>query len=170
VGSLRASAVERLDKLEDAHAVTLGQAGRRLEWPPMERVAGNAEATSLAGGHRLVLYFSEHSCSACLDRESLFLTSLAAATGGDGLAVVAHADSVRYVLNYVRQNGIVDIPVFFDADHAFGPANGVEETPVLFLVDGDGRVVTAHFPLLDRPSWSEPFHSAAQRLLGLPGG
>ena len=173
--------------LQDAWQRAAGQQGRRLTWPPLERLsapgaAGGAEAAEPAtsasetsgpeavepaAGHRLVMYFSERACSTCREIEAQFLAGIAAATGGAGVALVAHADNPRYVLNFVRDNGLGEIPVFYDGAGRFGPANGIDQTPMLFVLDAGDRVLLALYPLPDLPQWSQPFHDRAAALLGL---
>ena len=95
------------------------------------------------------------------------MNGLAGITRGAGLAIVVHADNPRYARNFIRLNGLTEIPVFLDEGRDFGRANRVEDTPMLYLLDAQGEVLAAHFPLPDRPQWTEPFHDLVSRELGL---
>lgn len=168
LGGARAAEAEQAATLGDAHALTLAFAGRRLAWPDdLEQVSGRRDAASHVAGHRLLMYFSEASCNTCRESETQFMNGLSGATGGAGVAVIAHASNPRYVQNFVRLNGLAEMPVFYDRNGAFGSVNGIGETPMLFVLDAEGRVVAALFPLPGRPQWSEPFHRRAEVLLGL---
>lgn len=167
VGALRASVLEAGEKMTAAHEASLGPVGRSLAWPEMERVAGAAGAAAHYDGRRLVMYFSELSCNACRDGEAQFMNGLAGVTGGDGLAIVVHANNPRYARNFIRLNGLTEIPVFIDEAREFGRANGVRDSPMLYLLDAEGEVLAAHFPLPDRPEWTKPFHDLVSRELGL---
>ena len=114
VGAMRASIHEAGEKMTAAHEASLEPVGRTLAWPEMERVAGAAGAADHYEGRRLVLYFSELSCNACRDGEAQFMNGLAGITRGAGLAIVVHADNPRYARNFIRLNGLTEIPVFLD--------------------------------------------------------
>ena len=166
VEQLRAGTVAQLEKMMSGQAAATRLEGRSLVWPEgLERLIGDAEAPVFAG-HSVVLYFSELSCNSCLDSETQFINSLVEVTGGDGVRVVAHATNPRYVRNYARLNA-VKAPLYFDPDDSFGDLNGVAETPMLFLLNDRGEVVSAHYPLPENPRWSEPFHNQILRLFQL---
>lgn len=168
VGRARAEAAEVVGSMSRAHQVELALLGRTLDWPDgLEALPGAPEAAPLYAGHRLVMYFSELACNVCREREAQFMNGLAGITGGAGLAIVVHAENRRYARNFVRFGHLEEIPVYFDPQREMGRRNSVEESPVLVLLDAEDRVVAAHLPLPGHPGWSEPFHGAVSRLLGL---
>ena len=163
---LRSNAGAQLEKMMGGQAAATRQEGRTLVWPEgMERILGDSEPADYAG-YSLVLFFSELSCNTCLDSETQFVNSLAEVTGGDGVRIVAHANSQRYVRNYARLNA-VEATLYFDEDNRFGELNEVQETPMLFLLNDRGEIVSAHYPLPENPAWSEPFHNQILRLFQL---
>ena len=163
---LRSSTSAQVDMLMGGQEVATQQEGKTLIWPGgLERILGDSEPADYAG-YSVVLYFSELSCNSCLDGETQFLNSLVEVTGGDGVRIVAHANSPRYVRNYARLNG-VKAALYFDEDNRFGELNEVRETPMLFLLNDRGEVVSAHYPLPENPAWSDPFHNQILRLFQL---
>lgn len=168
VGRSHAAEAETAERYGESQAAAVALTGRRLAWPAgLEQIAAAPDAASHVAAHRLVMYFSELSCNTCREREAQFVSGLATATGGAGVALVVHASNPRYVRNFLRLNNLAQMTVYFDREASFESANGIGETPVLLLLDADGRVVVAHVPLPGRPQWSEPFHRRASELLGL---
>ncbi len=173
---MRSSAVAQLETMMKSQTAATEQEGKILQWPEgMERIIGESEPVDFAGhsfsghsfaGHSVVLYFSELSCNTCLDSETQFINSLVEVTGGDGVRIVAHATNPRYVRNYARLNA-VQSPLYFDEDNRFGELNKVTETPMLFLLNDRGEVVSAHYPLPENPEWSEAFHNQILRMFQL---
>ncbi|MEM7587908.1 MAG: hypothetical protein AAF560_31255 [Acidobacteriota bacterium] len=162
---LRTSAVGQLDTMIKAQASSTEQEGKILQWPEgMEKIIGEGEPADF-GGHSVVLYFSELSCNTCLDSETQFINSLVDVTGGDGVRIVAHATNPRYVRNYARLNAVQSL-LYFDEDNRFGELNKVTETPMVFLLNDRGEVVSAHYPLPENPEWSEAFHNQILRMFG----
>lgn len=80
--------------------------------------------------------------------------------------LVVHASNPRWALNYARDNG-VELPLYFDRDNRFGDGNEIESSPMLLLVDTEGKVAAAHYPLPETPEWSDPFHDRILQLLQL---
>ncbi len=166
VEGAQTSAEAKLHAMMDAQRFAIEQQGRQLKWPQMEQLLGDSEAPETHAGYGLVLYISELACNACRDIETQFASSIAQMTGGAAVRIVVHSANPRWALNYARDNG-TEVPVFFDSENRFGEANGVDRSPMLFLHDDQGEVVSAHFALPDPLEWSEPFHDRCFELFGL---
>ncbi|MCP5045961.1 MAG: hypothetical protein GY940_02245 [bacterium] len=106
---------------------------------------------------KLLLVFSELGCNVCRDDETRFAAGIASQYGKDYVMAVVHASNQRYVQNYIRMNQ-VNFPVYFCPDQSFLNENGIKNTPMIFVVDENNRVVASHFPIPGHLEYSEPMH------------
>jgi hypothetical protein len=105
----------------------------------------------------LLLVFSELSCNVCQDEETRFGVSIASEYGKEYVMAVVHATNRRYVQNYIRMNQ-VNFPVYYCEDETFLRENGIYNTPMIFIMDKENRVVAANFPIPGHLQYSDPMH------------
>jgi hypothetical protein len=106
---------------------------------------------------KLLMVFSELSCNVCRDEETQFGASIANEYGQDYVMAVVFATQRQYVANYVRLNQI-NFPVFLCADETFFKENGIQNTPMIFVLDEENRVIASHYPLPGHLEYSESIH------------
>ncbi len=108
---------------------------------------------------RLVLVFSELSCNVCQDQETKFAVDIAEKYGIEKVTAIIHAHNQRYITTYTRLN-MVTFPVYHceDMKGNFFEANDIAVTPMLLLLDDDGNIVAASYPVPGQKELSEPFH------------
>jgi hypothetical protein len=106
---------------------------------------------------RLLLIFSELSCNVCQDEETRFGVSIASEYGKEYVMAIVHASNRRYVQNYIRMNQ-VNFPVYYCEDETFLKENGIRNTPMIFILDNENRVVAANYPIPGQLQYSEPMH------------
>lgn len=106
---------------------------------------------------RLLLVFSELSCNVCQDAETQFGISIANDYGQDYVTAIIYATQRRYVSSYVRMNQ-VNFPVFFCKNDSFFKLNHIQNTPMIFIIDQENRIIASHFPLPGHLEYSEPIH------------
>jgi hypothetical protein len=142
--------------------------GKTLKMVSLKKIFPNdhdQHAPAAAKQPRLLLIFSELGCNVCQDEETKFAVSIASEYGPEYVMAVVHASNRRYVQNYIRMNR-VNFPVFFCEDDAFLEENEIKNTPMIFIVDEENRVIASHFLLPDVSS-SEIFRADASFLLSL---
>jgi hypothetical protein len=106
---------------------------------------------------RLILIFSELSCNVCQDEETRFGVSIASEYGKEYVMAIVHASNRRYVQNYIRMNQ-VNFPVYYCEDETFLKENGIRNTPMIFVLDNENRVVAANYPIPGQLQYSDPMH------------
>jgi hypothetical protein len=141
---------------------------RRISFPELTAVQGDGALYSGHEGYTLLLVLSEMSCNVCQDEETHFANQLAEEMGDRArIAAVVHANSARYVRNYVRLNQ-VKFEVYLSENNQFALENGIVNSPLLLLLDQQNRVVAAHYPLPGEPELSEAFHQTCRELFAQP--
>ena len=132
--------------------------GRTLSLVPMEKIYPDKESQAeMPANPKLILVMSEFGCNVCQDSETRFAVDLAKKAGLNYVLAIVHAGNQRYVKNYIRVNQ-VNFPVYFCEDDDFFTVNNLHNLPLLFLVDEENRIISAHIPLPGQPKYSEPFH------------
>jgi len=144
-------------------------AGRTLVWPADLAVVGNETQDPDYVGPRLVMAFSETSCDLCRDMETAFALELAEAVAPEIVTIVIGARHPRYVAAFRNSNGF-DHPVLHDREGRFFAENGIVDSPILFLIDDQSRVMAAHVPMTEHLDLCAPFHQMAQRFFGVAQG
>ncbi len=140
-------------------SASLRHLGKTLLWEKLEPVLNVDGHCEKPYGNipKLVLVLSELGCDACRDSETAFAKKMATKIGKSSVLAIVHANDRRYVRNYIRVNQ-VNFPVYFSEDFKFLEYNDIRNTPMIFFVGNDGRVLASHFPLPGLPQYSEPFH------------
>lgn len=110
-----------------------------------------------APGPRLILVFSELGCNVCQDKETEFAAGIARKFGSEKCMVIIHSQNIRYARNYIRINR-VKFPVYYCRDADFLLINNIGNTPMIFVVDENDRIVASHFPIPGHPVYSKPIH------------
>ncbi len=108
---------------------------------------------------RLILVFSELSCNVCQDKETQFAINIASEYNTQYVTAIVHATNIEYVQNYIRLNQ-VNFPVYYckDRENSFFKDNKILNTPMIFLVDENNRVLAANYPIPGHLEYSEPMH------------
>ena len=159
-----------MDEIVRTRAYALSLETRKLVWPEgMELLGVNEDQPQIPGyaGPRLVLLVDEVSCTTCRDDQTAFVLEVAAAAGTEVVQIVVHASEPRFARSYMRLNQI-HMPVYYDAEGALFKANAITETPVLLLLDESNQIVSAHFPMPDKPLLSRPFHDRCRQIFAIP--
>ncbi len=161
----RDSQVQRQSML-GAKGAAYKQLGKRLVFPQLELVGASSAHSPLITqpATRLLLVFSDLSCNVCRDRETAFAKTLAAEAAVGQVAAVVSASNRRYVASFARVSG-ANFPIYFDINSQFIRQNGIENQPLLMVINKDNEVVAAEYPLPGQAEWSEPFHDTSRRLL-----
>lgn len=132
--------------------------GKTLQMTGIEKIfPGDQWDKQLAKQPRLLLVFSELSCNVCQDAETRFGVSIASDYGKESVMAVVHATNRRYVSNYIRLNQ-VNFTVYFDENETFLKQNSIKNTPMIFVIDSDNKVISANYPIPGHLEYSEPMH------------
>lgn len=139
-------------------------------------INGHQISTDMATSHKqgaLVLVFNLRACQPCLTSQLKILNhTYDRLDNSDQFQIIAIAkaegqlyDIERMILKYKLQ-----FPFVVDSDHQFFNSQHsalYENTPIVFLIDQDNRIIQCHIPLFNRPIISALFYSEIQRLLPL---
>ena len=142
----------------------------------MTDINGHQISTDMATSHKqgaLVLVFNLRACQPCLTSQLKILNHAYDRLDGSGqFQIIAIAkdegqlyDIKRMILKYKLQ-----FPFVVDSGHQFFTTQNsalYENTPTVFLVAQDNRIIQCHIPLFNRPIISALFYSEIQRLLPL---
>ena len=132
--------------------------GQNLKMTGIEKIFPNDQLNRHTSNQpRLLLVFSELSCNVCQDAETRFGVSIASDYGKEYVMAVVHATNRRYVTNYIRLNQ-VSFPVYFAEDESFMKKNGIKNTPMIFVIDSENKVIAANYPIPGHLDYSEPTH------------
>lgn len=148
---------EALIQAQYAAMIHLGTTIKLVNMKKIFPASSNPEE-ALPGKHpKLLLVFSELSCNVCQDEETRFGVSIANEYGPEFVMAVVYATNRQYVGSYVRLNQI-NFPVFYCQDESFMKENGIKNTPMIFVLDEENRVIASNFPLPGHLEYSEPIH------------
>jgi hypothetical protein len=122
-------------------------------FPTNETVVHNNSENS----PKLILAFSELSCNVCQDSETQFAIKLADTFGTQSVSAIIYVESKRYLRNYIRFNR-VHFPVYYCKDNKFFNKNNIKNTPMIFLVDKNNKIINSYCPIPGLEFFAEPFH------------
>lgn len=154
-----------LDTVAQTRAYELSMTGKSLVWPEDLTILGGQELA--VDQTRLVLTVNELSCTTCRDEQTAFALEVAQHLGSEHVTIVVGAQQPRYARSYMRLNQI-QMPIFYNQSNSFFHTNGITDSPLLLVLNAHGEVVTAHYPLPEKPKLTVPFHSFCRNLFGLP--
>lgn len=148
---------DALIKANSASIIHLGTTIKFVNIKNIFHANANSAVEPTVKNPKLILVFSELSCNVCQDAETQFGVSIANEYGPDYVMAVVYATQRQYVANYVRLNQI-NFPVFFCTDETFFKENGIQNTPMIFVLDEKNRVIASHYPLPGHLEYSESIH------------
>lgn len=152
--------------IAQTRAYEMSMIGKTLIWPDDLTVLGEGAEQS-TDKTRLVLTVNEVSCTTCRDEQTAFALEVARFLGTDAVTIVVGAQQPRYARSYMRLNQI-DMPIYFNQSNSFFDDNGIPDSPLLMILNEHGEIVTAHYPLPEKPLLTLPFHEFCRNLFGMP--
>jgi len=141
-----------------AQMASMKHIGKKLIWENIEKIYPKED--SKQGNYinpKLVLIFSELGCNVCQDNETAFAVDIANVFGKNFVLAVINASNKRYARNYIRMNQI-NFPVYFCKDDLFLNGNNIKNTPMIFVINEEDRVIASTFPIPGHPIYSKPIH------------
>lgn len=106
---------------------------------------------------KLIVIFSELSCSVCQNIEIKFIKNFVNKFGSKSVIAIFWSPNKSYVYNYIRVSR-VSFSVYFAKDEQFFKTNRIRHFPLLLLIDENNRVIMAHYPIPGFPQYSKYFH------------
>ena len=141
-----------------AQSAAMRYLGKKLRLENVAKIFPEDDISCENSKHpRLLLIFSELGCNVCQDDESKFGNDIVSEYGRDYVMAVVQSESLRYAKNYIRLNQ-VNFPVYYCKEKTFFMDNEIHNTPMVFVIDKETRVIAAHFPIPGHKEYSEPFH------------
>lgn len=141
-----------------AKMASMKHIAKKLIWENIEKIYPKED--SKQGNYinpKLILIFSELGCNVCQDNETAFAVNIANVFGKNFVLAVINASNKRYARNYIRMNQI-NFPVYFCKDDLFLKGNNIKNTPMIFVIDEEDRVIASTFPIPGHPIYSKPIH------------
>ena len=137
-------------------------------------INGHQVSTDMATSHKqgaLVLVFNLRACQPCLTSQLKILNhAYDRLDDSDQFQIIAIAEGRLYDIKRMILKYKLQFPFVVDPDHQFFNTQNYAlyaNTPIVFLIDQDNRIMQCHIPLFNRPIISALFYSEIQRFLPL---
>ena len=161
-GAVKESEVSnrREEVLNDA--IVLGYRINNSSFPSdlsLQSVTGEMKSIKdIFNGKKLVLQTSELGCNVCIDSALLVLNKASALIGTQNVLLLAHANNIRYLINYARLNKQNSDQVFMISTRQVDSCY-IHQTnsPFFYITDESLKISEVYFPLKENPKLSEQY-------------
>lgn len=161
-GAVKESEVsDRMEKVLN-DAVVLGYKVNNSSFPSdlsLQSVTGEMKRIKdIFNGKKLVLQTSELGCNVCIDSALLVLNKASALIGTQNTVLLAHANNIRYLINYARLNKQRSDQVFMISTRQLDSCYMHQtNSPFFYITDESLKISEVYFPLKENPKLSDQY-------------